>query len=275
MKGACPVTGELHTVMILTFDIGNTNIVIGGYEGEQINFRSRISTSLEKTEAEYAVLIKSIIELYGVKTTQIEGSIIASVVPPLVNIMKSVMVLLTGKRPLIVGPGIKTGLNIAVGDPSELGADLVVAAVAAIKKYPKPIIILDLGTATTLSVISEKGEFKGVIIYPGVLVSFDALAAKTAQLPRISLDEPRQLIGANSIESMQSGLIYGNAAMLDGLIDRVEQELGNKATVIATGGLSSKIVPHCIHKVICDEDLLLDGLRMIYDKNRKGLKGGN
>jgi type III pantothenate kinase len=261
--------------MILTFDIGNTTIVMGGYEGDNIAFRARLSTNIDRTDDEYAVLIKSILELHGVQTSQIEGSIVASVVPPLVNIMKSVLVLLTGKRPLIVGPGTKTGLNISVGDPSELGADLVVAAVAALKKYPKPIIILDLGTATTLSVLDEKGDFKGVIIYPGIMVSFDALSARTAQLPRISFDEPRQVIGTNSIESMQSGFIYGNAAMLDGLIARVEQELGREATVLATGGLSSKIIPHCKHRIICDEDLLLDGLRIIYEKNRRGVKSGD
>ena len=258
--------------MILAIDIGNTNIVLGGFEGEEIRFLTRLSTSLDKTEAEYAVLVKSILDIYGVDLSLLEGSIISSVVPPLNNIMKNVVQLLTGHSPLIVGPGIKTGLHIAGGDPRELGADLVVAAVAAREKYPLPLVILDLGTATTLSVMDKKGSFRGVIIYPGLLVSYDALASRTAQLPRISFDEPRQLIGTTSVDSMQSGLVYGSAAMVDGLIRRVEAELGEGCTVVATGGLSSSIVRHCEHPVICDETLLLDGLRILYEKNRKGGK---
>lgn len=258
--------------MILAFDIGNTNIVLGGFEPgrEGVRFITRMSTSLDKTETEYAVLIRNILELYGVCPDDIDGSIVSSVVPPLINIIRRVMILLTGKAPLVVGPGIKTGLNIACGDPSELGSDLVVAAVAALVKYPAPLIILDMGTATTISVIDGKGDFRGVIICPGVMVSFDALTARTAQLPRISFDEPQHVIGTNSPDSMQSGLIYGNAAMLDGLIERVENELGERTTVIATGGLSSKIVKHCKRNIVCDDNLLLDGLRIIYDKNKKG-----
>jgi len=255
--------------MVLAFDIGNTNIVIGGIEQEKTTFLTRVSTNLNKTEAEYAVMIKSLLEIYKINIANIEGSIISSVVPPLNNIIIRVMELISGKKPLLVGPGIKTGLNIASGDPRELGADLVVAAVAALQKYPKPQIILDLGTATTFSVLDKDGVFRGVVIYPGVKVSFDALTARTAQLPRISFDEPRQLIGTTSVDSMQSGLIYGNAAMLDGLIDRIEDELGEKCTVIATGGLSSKIIPHCRRDILLDENLLLDGLRILYEKNQK------
>ncbi len=258
--------------MILAFDIGNTNIVIGGFEKDKAIFLTRVATDLNKTEAEYAVLIKNILEIYRVKRDNIEGSIVSSVVPPLNNVLIRVMELISGKSPLVVGPGIKTGLNIASGDPRELGADLVVAAVAALQKYPRPPIILDLGTATTFSALDKDGVFRGVVIYPGVMVSFDALASRTAQLPRISFDEPKQVIGTTSVDSMQSGLIYGNAAMLDGLIDRIEAELGDKCTVIATGGLSGKIVPHCRREIILDEDLLLDGLRILYEKNQKPKK---
>ena len=248
--------------MILAFDIGNTNIVIGGFEKDKTIFLTRVATDLTKTEAEYAVLVKNILEIYRVERESIEGSIVSSVVPPLNNVLIRVMELICGKSPLVVGPGIKTGLNIASGDPRELGADLVVAAVAALQKYPKPQIILDLGTATTFSVLDSKGVFRGVVIYPGVMVSFDALASRTAQLPRISFDEPKQVI-------MQSGLIYGNAGMLDGLIERIEGELGETCTVIATGGLSGKIIPHCKRDIILDENLLLDGLRILYEKNQK------
>jgi type III pantothenate kinase len=255
--------------MLLAFDIGNTNIVLGGFRGSKILFQTRISTSLDKTDAEYAVLMKNILDLYEIDCREVEGSVISSVVPPLVNVFKHVLMLLTGKNPLVVGPGVKTGLNITIDNPSQLGSDLVVAAVAALQKYQKPLIILDLGTATTLSVVDSAGDFQGVIIYPGVMVSFEALTERTSQLPRISFEEPRNVIGKNSIDSMQSGLIYGSAAMLDGLIERVEEALGMQATVVATGGLSESIAPHCKKNIICDENLLLEGLRIIYEKNKK------
>jgi len=255
--------------MILAFDVGNTNIVMGGLDENKVYFLTRISTSLDKTDDEYAVLIKSILDLHHVALEDIEGGIISSVVPPLVNTLRNVMQLIAGKKPVVVGPGIKTGLNISAGDPSELGADLVVAAVAALAKYPKPMVVLDMGTATTFSVIGKAGEFLGVVIYPGVMVSFDALTARTAQLPRISFDEPRRVIGTTSVDSMQSGLIYGNAAMLDGMIDRIEAEVGEKLSVIATGGLSHSIVPHCRREITIDDNLLLEGLRIIYYKNRR------
>ncbi len=255
--------------MILAFDVGNTNIVLGGIDEDKIYFLTRISSSLEKTEEEYAVLLKTILDLRGVDTSEIEGGIISSVVPPLTAILRGVMQLLTGIKPLVVGPGLKTGLNIAAGDPAELGADLVVAAVAALAKYPKPMVILDMGTATTFSVIDRKGDFRGVVIYPGVAVGFDALTSRTAQLPRISFELPPRVIGFTSVDSMQSGIVYGNAAMVDGMVDRIEEELGDKVTVIATGGLSAGITPHCRREVILDDDLLLEGLRLFYYKNRK------
>ena len=258
--------------MVLAIDIGNTNIVLGGFEGEKISFRTRLATSLDKGEAEYAVLIKSLLDIYGVDFGAIEGSIISSVVPPMNNVMKGVLKLLTGKMPLVVGPGVKTGLNVVGGDARSLGADLVVAAVAAIAKYPKPMVVIDMGTATTFSVIDENGAFRGGVIYPGVMVSFDALARRTAQLPRISAEEPKQVINLTTAESMQSGLIYGSAAMVDGLIDRIAAEMGAEPTLVATGGMSANIIPHCRHSIKLDEDLLMDGLRIIYDKNRKTRK---
>ncbi|NLO47757.1 MAG: type III pantothenate kinase [Clostridiales bacterium] len=255
--------------MILAFDIGNTNIVLGCLDGSEILFQTRISTSLDKTDSEYAVFIKNILDLYKIDSAEVEGAIISSVVPPLINVFRQVLLLLTGKNPLVVGPGVKTGLNITIDNPSQLGSDLVVAAVAALQKYEKPLIILDMGTATTLSVVDAVGDFQGVIIYPGVMVSFEALTKHTSQLPRISFEEPRNVIGKSSIDSMQSGLIYGTAAMLDGLIERIEEELGMKATVVATGGLSESITPHCKKNIICDGNLLLEGLKIIYEKNKK------
>lgn len=255
--------------MLLAVDIGNTSIVLGGLEGKRIAFQTRLSTLMYKGEAEYAVLFKNLLSIYGVDTETIEGCIISSVVPPLNTVMKNVLQLLTGKQPLIVGPGVKTGLNVIGGDAKSLGADLVVAAVAALEKYPKPMIIIDMGTATTLSVIDASGAFRGGVIYPGVMVSFEALARNTAQLPRIDFEEPRQVISINTVDSMQSGLIYGSAGMIDGLIDRISNEFGHELTLVATGGMSEKIVPHCRHSIRLDNDLLLDGLRIIYEKNRK------
>ena len=258
--------------MVLAIDIGNSSIVLGGFEGEKIRFRTSLATSLDKGEAEYAVLIKSLMDIYGVDFGSIEGSIVSSVVPPLNNVMKSVLRLLTGKMPIVVGPGVKTGLNVVGGDAKSLGADLVVGAVAAIAKYPKPMVVIDMGTATTFSVIDENGAFRGGVIYPGVMVSFDALSRRTAQLPRISAEKPRQIINISTAESMQSGLIYGSAGMVDGLIDRIAAEMGAEPTLVATGGLSPSIIPHCRHEITLDEDLLMDGLRIIYEKNQKNRK---
>ena len=255
--------------MILALDVGNSNIVLGCIEGKKVRFQTRLSTQLDKTGAEYAVLIKSILEIQGVDLSAIEGGIISSVVPPLVNKLRETLLLLTGKRPLVVGPGLRTGVRIAVGDPAELGADLVVAAAAAQARYTCPMVILDLGTATTFTVLGRQGEVLGVVIYPGVRVSFDALTSRTAQLPRISYDTPPAVIGTNSVDSMQSGLIYGSAAMIDGLVDRIEEELGMETTVVATGGLAGHIIPHCRRKIELDDDLLLDGLRIIYEKNTR------
>ena len=229
----------------------------------------RLCETRSLTEAEYAVLVKNILEIKGVGMDEIKGGIISSVVPPMNDILGSVIRLLTGHNALIVGPGLKTGLNISVGDPSEVGADLVVGAVAAIAKYEAPMLIMDLGTATTITAIGKKKEFLGVIIYPGVKVSYDALVGRTALLSSISYDVPEKVIGTNTRDCMQSGLIYGNAAMLDGLIDRCEKEMGGVRSLIATGGLSSRITPYCTHDITFDDDLLIDGLRIIYYKNVK------
>lgn len=258
--------------MILAFDVGNTNIVMGVIDEEKTYFLTRFATDLGKTKVEYAVLVKNILEIRGMDIKDISGGIISSVVPPMNNILEEVIDLLTGHKALVVGPGLKTGLNISVGDPSEVGADLVVGAVAAIAKYKAPMLIMDLGTATTITAIGKNNEFLGVIIYPGVKVAYDALVGRTALLSSISYDEPANVIGTTTTDSMQSGLIYGNAAMLDGLIDRCAEEMGGVKSLVATGGISSRIVPHCKHDIIFDDDLLIDGLRIIYYKNKKSTK---
>lgn len=253
--------------MILCVDIGNTTIAIGGYEGETLRFQGRCGTDRNKTAEEYALLFQGILCLHGVETAAITGGVLSSVVPALRAVVREGMELLTGKRFLVVSSGVKTGLNIRMDIPGQLGSDLVADAVAALHKYPKPIVIFDMGTATTLSVLDSRGSYLGGMIVPGLRVSVDALADNAAQLPAITLAEPVRVIGQNTVECMQSGAIYGHAAMLDGLVARVESELGMPVTAVATGGMAKRILPHCTREILLDETLQLDGLRLIYEKN--------
>lgn len=258
--------------MILAIDVGNTNIVLGCIDQEKIYFIARLATNHVKTEEQYAVELKSVLELYEFDPVRIDGSIISSVVPPLTNIIRQATLIVTKKEPMVVGPGLKTGLNIMTDNPAQLGSDLVVAAVAAISQYKKPLIIFDLGTATTVSVIDDKGTFLGGVIVPGINISLDALSSRTSQLPRISLEPPKKIIGRNTIDSMNSGVAYGNAAMIDGLIEGIEDEIKMTATVIATGGIAKHIIPYCKKEVVYDSNLMLKGLFLIYKKNEKATK---
>lgn len=254
--------------MILAIDIGNTNIVIGCVDKDKTHFIERLSTVRTKTELEYAVDIKTILELYHIRRQDIEGGIIASVVPQVTQILKIAAEKILKKEVLVVGPGVKSGLNILMDNPATLGGDLVVGAVAALTEYPVPLIVIDMGTATTVCVVDGQKRYIGGMIMPGVMTSLDSLTSHAAQLSGISLETPKRVIGKNTIECMKSGVVYGNAACLDGVIDRMEEELGEKTTVIATGGLAKKIIPHCSHRIILDDELLLKGLRIIYDKNQ-------
>ena len=256
--------------MILGIDVGNTNIVFGGMDTERMYFSARVSTDKFKTKDEYAVLISNLLSINGVRAEEIEGGIISSVVPSLKKTLQDAVFSLTGQTCLLVGPGLKNGLKIGIDDPAQLGSDRVADAVAAMAEYPTPIVIFDMGTATTFSVISRDNVFLGGLILPGAMISMDALTSRTSQLPGISLQEqPQQLIGRNTVDCMHSGFVYGNAALLDGLIDRLADELGEMPTVVATGGLSETIVKNCRHEVNLDKDLLLKGLRIIYYKNQK------
>ena len=212
--------------------------------------------------------IKTILDIYHIKGSEIEGGIISSVVPQITNIAKLAAEKILKKEVMVLGPGIKTGLNIMMDHPAQLGADLVANAVAGIALYPLPQIIVDMGTATTFSVVDEKHHYIGGMILPGVRISLDALTARASQLSGISIEAPKRLIGKNTIDCMKSGVLYSNAAAIDGIVERIEEELGQKTTVIATGGLAKKIVPHCKREVILDEDLLLKGLMIIYNKNK-------
>lgn len=255
--------------MILAIDIGNTNIVLGGFENQEIILRERISTNHTATVLEYAATIKTAFEMHNIDTSSIGGAIISSVVPAVTSTVKSAIEKFIGSDVLVVGPGIKTGLSIVIDNPSQLGSDLVVDAVASLNEYSAPMIIIDMGTATTLSVINRKKEYIGGMIIPGVAVSHDALISRTSLLSKIALEKPKKLIGSNTIDCIKSGILYGNAGTLDGLIDRINDELGEKCTVIATGGIAQVITPLCKNEIILDEDLLLKGLMVIYNKNKQ------
>lgn len=255
--------------MILAIDVGNTNVVVGCMEGSEIVCISRMATNATKTDSEYAILLKQILSFEGVDYTAFEGAIISSVVPPLTSTLKSAIKKLTGLDTMVVSAGLRTGLNIRLDNPAQLGSDLVVGAVAALHKYKPPIIAVDMGTASTISVIDGNANFLGGIISPGVALSLNALVSGTSQLPKISIEPPKNCIGTNTIECMKSGIVFGTAAMLDGLIDRIEAELGMEANIVATGGLSGCIVPYCRHKIDYDENLLLEGLFIVYHKNAK------
>lgn len=209
------------------------------------------------------------LDLLEIDRQTIEGAIISSVVPPVLNSFKTAIIKLTGKIPLVVGPGIKTGLNILLDNPAMAGGDLIVGAVAALAEYKPPLLVVDMGTATTISAIDAKGSFLGGSIFPGVKISADALSGKTAQLPAISLEAPKKAIGRNTIDSMRSGVMMGHAAMLDGMIDRMEAELDGAVTVVATGGIARFVLPMCRRQMIYDKDLLLKGLRILYENNTK------
>ena len=255
--------------MLLAIDIGNTNLVIGGFENDEIVFKARIATDRTRTSDQYGVEIKNMMEAYGVHKEDIEDCIISSVVPPVFNSVKTGVIKVIGKQPIVVGPGLKTGLNIHVDVPSQVGSDRIVIAVAALAEYKAPLILMDLGTATTIEVVEPENVYLGGVIIPGVKVSLDALTSRAAQLPGISLDKPRSVIGKNTVDCLRSGMMYGTAAMIDGLIERMEEELGHKCTLVATGGMAQFVTPLCRREIILEKDLLLKGLNILYKKNKR------
>ena len=253
--------------MILTIDIGNSNIMLGGFDGDKLSFVVCISTETQKTADEYASKILGVLALRGVGRENVNGAIISSVVPPLNSVIKEAVKLIWGIDSLMVGPGIKTGINIHCDTPSSVGADLICACVAANSIYGSPSLIVDMGTATKITAVNDKGAFIGVSIMPGVLMGLNSLAEDTAQLPKVELEAPRSAIGKNTTDSMRSGIVFGNAAMVDGMIDRINAEMGTIMPVYATGGLAHMIVPHCKHDITIDEYLVLKGLNILYNKN--------
>ena len=254
--------------MLLCIDIGNTNLVIGCICDDKIIFQARIATDGTRTSDQYGVEIKNMLEAYGVSIADISDCIISSVVPPVFNSVKTGVIKIIKKQPMVVGPGLKTGLNIHVDIPSQVGSDRIVIAVAALAEYKAPLILMDLGTATTLEVVEPENVYMGGVIIPGVKISLDALTSRAAQLPGISLDKPKQVIGKNTVDCMRSGMMYGTAAMIDGLVERIEGELGHTCTLVATGGMAQFVTPLCKREIILEKDLLLKGLNIIYKKNK-------
>jgi len=255
--------------MILAIDIGNTNIVIGGIDDSRTYFTERVTTVRTGTELEYAIDIKNVLDIYGIDPQEIEGGIVCSVVPQITNVLRTAAKKIVHRKIMVVKPGIKTGLNILMDFPKQLGSDLVADSVAGITHYPVPQIIFDLGTATTVCVIDGQKNYIGGMIYPGLQVSLEALTARASQLQGVGLDSPEGVIGKNTIDCMKSGILNSNAAAMDGIVSRIEKELGQKATVLATGGLAGKVVPLCEREVILDEDLLLKGMLEIYRMNEE------
>lgn len=253
--------------MVLAMDIGNTNITLGGFEKDSLVFVARISTNPSLTVDEYAEKLINILSLHNIDRSAINGAIISSVVPPLNSVMKNAVSFVFGINAIAVGPGIKTGINIHCDDPSSVGADLICACVASHNIYGSPSIIIDMGTATKIMAVNKNGAFIGVSIISGVLMGLRALADGTAQLPQVSLDEPDSVIGKNTADCMRSGVVFGSASMVDGMIDRFKEEMNDNVKVIATGGLAPKIIKHCRHDITLDSDLVLMGLNILYNKN--------
>ncbi len=254
--------------MLLAVDIGNTNITLGAYNSSILEFTARLATDTRKTDDQYAIEIKQLLSLYGIETDDIEDCIISSVVPTVGKSISRAVSKLCQIVPLTLGPGVKTGLNIKIDNPAQLGADLVAGAVGAIDAYKMPCVIIDMGTASTVSVLDRNGAFLGGVIAAGVRLTLKALTENTAQLPAIPIEAPKSVIGTNTTESMQSGLVYGTASMIDGLLEKITAELGETPTILATGGLSKEVISHCKTNIIYNENLLLEGLRVIYEKNR-------
>lgn len=257
---------------ILTVNIGNSIICLGFFsEKGTLVFKSTLSSDVRLTADQYSLQFCDILKLYGTEPSRVEGTVVSSVVPSLTAPVADSIKRLSGRYPIVLGPGVKTGLNILIENPAELGSDIVAEAVAAVGKYEKPIIIVDIGTVTVLSAIDRKGDYLGCAICPGVDLSYDALAEKTALLPSIGPAPAGPLIGKNTVDSMNSGILYGTSAMIDGLVFQMEEQIG-QSTVVVTGDYAGDIYPFCRHPVIYDENLLLEGLFRVYVKNtqRKG-----
>ena len=255
--------------MILAIDVGNTNTAVGCITDSDITHVFTVSTNITKTADECAVDLKTSLSFHELDAKGIDGAIISCVVPPLTRIYKTAVKLLTGTDAIVVGSGVKTGMNILIDDPAQLGGDMVATAVGALASYEPPIIVVDMGTATKMCVINETGGFIGGAIAPGISLSMHALSEGTSQLPRVPIEAPAKCISANTIDCMKSGAVFGAASMIDGMLERFESELGRNAQTIITGGLAEHVYVHCKRDIVHDPHLLLRGLGVIYEKNSR------
>jgi len=253
--------------VLLAIDIGNTNIVVGIFEGEKLRATWRLGTDVHKLEDEYAGLFPNLWALKGLSFKDIDSAIIASSVPPLVMVFDGLCKRYLGVTPMVVGPGVKTGVRIALENPREVGADRVVNAAAAHHLYGGPLIVIDFGTATTLDAVSEDGDYLGGAIAPGIGISAEALFREAAKLPRVELVRPPKAIGRSSVAAMQSGLIFGYVGLVEGIVARMQKELGGGAKVIATGGLADVIAREATVVDALEPDLTLIGLRLVHELN--------
>ncbi len=253
--------------MILTIDVGNTNVVFGCVEDGKVISRSRMATNRNDLANDYALKMRQSLEFDGIDYTKFEGAILSSVVPQLNLSICSAVKKLTGLSCIIVGAGIKTGMNVKIDDPGTVAGDLITGAVAAASLYAPPLLVVDMGTATTIVAIDKDGAYVGGAIVPGVNLSYSALASGTSLLPSIAIEAPKNCISTNTVDCMKSGAVYGTASMIDGMICRMEKELGEAVTVVATGGIAGCIVPYCERKIEYEPDLLLKGLAILYRKN--------
>ena len=257
--------------MLLAIDVGNSTTSVGLFDKEKnLRFLAYLDTDSRKTADQISIDLMNLFTLYHYSYTDVTGAILCSVVPPLNFMMEKALTRLLGKPPMVVGPGVRTGLNIRLTNQTQVGADIVADAVAALEKFQPPIIItIDMGTATTIGVISQGRTYEGGLLLPGVNVSLEALSRRAAQLPAISLQHPKSLIGKNTEDCMRSGIVYGSAGMLDGVIDRIRETFpGQEVTVVATGGNAPVIVRYCRNHIIYDKYLLMEGLWTIYQKNK-------
>lgn len=254
--------------MLLCTDVGNTNIKFALYDGDRLLMKLRFSTNHSKTADDYAVDLYTIFQINNVNADKISGSIISSVVPIVTNPLKNAIKTVTGTESLVVGPGLRTGLDIRLDNPATVGSDIVCTCVALKELYPCPVIVIGLGTATTILYMNENKSYCGGTILPGIQVSLEALTSKCALLPSVNISDPKKVIGTNTADCIKSGIIYGNASMIDGMIERYENEINQKCTLVATGGFASSIIKYCKKDIIVNDDLILEGLKIIYNKNR-------
>jgi len=255
--------------MTLAIDVGNTHIVVGCIHNNNIRNVFRLSTSIHRTAEEYSVQLSNILTFHDINREEITGVALSSVVPPLTGVINEAVQILIGLKAIVVGAGIKTGMNILIDNPAELGADIVATSVGALAYYEPPIILVDMGTATKIFVLNKMGSLIGGAILPGMALSANSLARGASQLPNVPLEAPAKSISTNTIECMKSGIVLGTASAIDGMIERFEEELGESAQIVATGGLSETVYRHCKREIIHDPDLILRGLNLIFEKNKK------